>query len=180
MSLSPKSVLEKLKVPQGLIHMRGRSYVDHLLSVHAGLLAWMLPIQVRLAGLVHSIYGTERFHFWKLSLDQRSVVREVVGTEAELLAYANCAIVREDFDEYAKRGHRKFASRFGGEINFADGPEFVFFCAIHLADWLDQVEITQEWKYRYDTYRWIADFLGHAPLATFRWVYRNRGNIIEC
>lgn len=168
----PDGVLGKLKVPMWLVHMKDRTYINHLLSVYEGLKVWGLPPHVQMAGLLHSIYGTERFTQWNIDLSRRREVADLVGSEAELLAYASCAIVRVDFDEYAPRGHRKFANRFGGEINFASGDEFSYFCAIHLCDWLDQVEISKEWSYRIKTYRWIADFLGGLPLAAFRWTYR--------
>lgn len=175
----PEEVLAQLQVPMDLVHMKGRLYVDHLLSVHAGLTVWCLPLKVRLAGLLHSIYGTERFDGFKLGLDKRPIVTDVVGAEAELLAYANCAIVREDFDMYAPRGFRKFPSRFGGEINFTDGEEFRYLCAIQLCDWLDQVVITGEWEHRFSTYIWIADLLGGAPQAAFYWVYRNKPGLVR-
>lgn len=175
----PGEVLKLLKVPESLIHMKGRTYVDHLLGVHAGLTTWLLPLKVRLGGLLHSIYGTERFGAFRIPLDRRSEVADVVGVEAELLAYANCAISREDFDTYAPRGFRKFPSRFGGEINFTDAEEFRYFCAIHLCDWLDQVELTKEWEYRFSSYSWIANFLGGPPLTAFHWVYRNQQRLIK-
>lgn len=171
-----ENVLAQLQVPLHLIHMRDRFYTDHLLSVYGGLTVWCQPLKVRLGGLLHSIYGTERFVSWHLPPDQRQPVIDIVGVEAEALAYANCAIKREDIDTYIQRGFRRFQSRFSPdvEISFADDEAFRNFCMIHLCDWLDQVPLTGEWNYRFETYSWMANYLGGAPLAAFHWVYRSQ------
>lgn len=174
---SPREVLKLLGIPEDLIHMQDRKYYDHLLSVYAALTVWGMPMSVRMAGLLHSIYGTQRFTGFHLPPDDRKKVSDVVGSEAEVMAYASCMIRREEFDAYAPLGHRRFESRFGGDIVFSDEEEFDNFCTIHLCDWLDQVEMTGEWDYRFTIYRWIASRLGGAPLEAFKWVYRR---ILTC
>lgn len=171
--ISPKGLLKRLGIPEDMIHMQDRKYYDHLLSVHAGLTVWWMPLRVRLGGLLHSIYGTERFTGFSLPPGNRQPVIDLVGIEAEALAYASCMIRREDFDAGAPRDRRRFESRFGEDI-VLDDSAFNAFCAIHLCDWLDQVERTGEWSYRYETYHWIANYLGGAPLGTFNWIYRRR------
>lgn len=170
--ISPKGLLKRLGIPEDMIHMQDRKYYDHLLSVHAGLKVWEMPLRVRLAGLLHSIYGTERFRGFSLPPGNRQPVIDIVGPEAETLAYASCMIRREEFDALAPRGVRIFESRFGGPIVLSDDASFNGFCAIHLCDWLDQVERTGEWNYRHGIYQWIATRLGGAPLEAFNWTYR--------
>lgn len=175
--VSPKEVLKLLGVPEDLIHMQSRKYYDHLLSVHAGLAVWWMPQRVRLGGLLHSIYGTERFTGFNIPPNDRQRVVDIVGSEAEALAYASCMVRREQLDIYAPRGIRRFESRFGSDIVFADDASFNDFCAIHLCDWLDQVEMTGEWDYRFTTYNWIANHLGGAALGAFNWTYRR---VLKC
>src|SRR6202161_1092617 len=50
------------------------------------------------AGMFHSIYGTQLFQGFKLSLDQRPQLRDLIGERAERLAYLNCTMKRESFD----------------------------------------------------------------------------------
>ena len=173
--MTPTQVLTKLGVPSTLVHMKDRLYVDHLLSVYAGLESWGMPVWVCMAGLLHSIYGTDRFSFWRLTLDQRKNVSDLVGADAELLAYVNCALYRGEFDYKVIFGSdRVISNRFGGVLRFADDMNLLYLYAVQLADWLDQVQITGEWAYRYESYRRMADKLGGPVLATYLWVYRNR------
>lgn len=51
---------------------------------------------VRLAGLFHSIYGTWHFHHKAFPLEDRHIVRAVIGYEAEFLVYIFCVTKRPD------------------------------------------------------------------------------------
>jgi hypothetical protein len=51
------------------------------------------------AGLLRSIYGTEKFQGFKFELDRREELAELVGSRAERLAYRNCLMDRGSLDE---------------------------------------------------------------------------------
>ena len=55
---------------------------------------WGNPDPVCMAGLFHAIYGT--FHFRKKAwpIDQREVIKDLIGSEAERLAYVFCVAER--------------------------------------------------------------------------------------
>jgi tetratricopeptide (TPR) repeat protein len=75
-------------------HGRG-SLESHLSGVHDILERWRQPEHVRLAGLLHSAYSTESFQFSLFDRSERPRVRELVGADAERLAFAFCGCPRD-------------------------------------------------------------------------------------
>lgn len=75
-------------------HAGGRALRDHLVGTYALLKEWQNPEEICLAGLFHSIYGTEVYTLQSASLEQRDVVRSAIGGVAEELAYLFCACDR--------------------------------------------------------------------------------------
>ncbi len=63
-----------------------KSFSQHLFNVYSFLKSQSLPDEVCDAGLFHSIYGTEFYHFQSAGIT-RDVVRGYVGEYAEELAY---------------------------------------------------------------------------------------------
>ena len=72
----------------------GRTLFDHLLGTHLLLESWGNTQAVCLAGLFHSIYGTNAFAHQSLMQSQRSELRAAIGEEAEALAWLFCSIDR--------------------------------------------------------------------------------------
>lgn len=152
-----------------------RPYAAHLTAVHDELAAWGRPADVCSAGFLHSIYGTERFGDYALPLARRPDVRALAGERAELLAYANCAMVRADFDRAAEgRAPYRFADRLGGGTLALGEADFQDLSAVHLCDWLEQVPRVGQWSYRRAAYRWLAVRLGGTAAAAFERVYAGR------
>lgn len=75
----------------------GRTLFDHLKGVHDLLQEWGNSEAICLAGLYHSIYGTQAFKIKTVGLDQRDSVRAVIGETAEQLAYFFCVSDRKSF-----------------------------------------------------------------------------------
>jgi hypothetical protein len=80
-------------------HLAGRSRAEHLTATFEILADWGAPEEVTLAGLFHSVYGTDAFDHPSLPPDglSRLRVRNAVGAAAERLAYMFCALEREIF-----------------------------------------------------------------------------------
>lgn len=78
---------------QNLPHS-GRTLLAHLQGTHRLLGAWGNPPDVALAGMFHSVYGTNAFRHVTVALPQRDEVRELIGEAAEALAYIFCSIDR--------------------------------------------------------------------------------------
>jgi hypothetical protein len=71
----------------------GGILLDHLVGVSEILKEMNAPKYVQDAGLFHSIYGTAVFHHQTVS--DRQVVQDLIGEEAEHLAYLFCVLGRE-------------------------------------------------------------------------------------
>ena len=67
-------------------HSRG-ALLDHLIGTYELLKEWGAAESVCLAGLFHSVYGTETFRGGKDALLPRNIVRSAIGAEAERLAW---------------------------------------------------------------------------------------------
>jgi hypothetical protein len=72
------------------------SLLRHLTGTHAVLERWAQPPHVRLAGLVHSIYATDAFTHALVEQSERALMRDLVGAEAERLAFLFCSIDRRE------------------------------------------------------------------------------------
>ena len=64
----------------------GDMFGDHLRAVQHLLQAWGMPEAITLAGLFHSIYGTEGFQDFQLSLDRRDDIKKLIGEVCPLRA----------------------------------------------------------------------------------------------
>src|ERR1700722_19541830 len=92
------------------------------------------------AGMFHSIYGTEMFQGFKLPLESRTQVRQLIGERAERLGYFNCAMDRATFDSALDQtGYLyRFIDLITREPIELAKAEFDDLCRVHLYDWLEQ------------------------------------------
>ncbi|MDP5144803.1 hypothetical protein ORJ00_18830 [Rheinheimera baltica] len=72
----------------------GRDLLTHLQGTHDILQRWQLPESLCLAGLFHSVYGTDGFTKQPVALHKRKQVQQLIGDEAEHLVYLFCCIRR--------------------------------------------------------------------------------------
>ena len=64
-----------------------RSLLDHLLGTAELLMSWKCDTDIVLAGLCHSIYGTDSYHTVTVDHSKRDEVRSLIGERAETLAW---------------------------------------------------------------------------------------------
>src|SRR4051812_42178262 len=115
-------------------------FLSHLIGVHQDLKEWGCPEHLRLAGLFHSIYGTEAFQGFSLPLSRRAEIRELIGDQAERIAYINCALPRESLDaSVAAGGPPRLWDRFEDRLLEVTDAEFTELITLHLCDRLEQV-----------------------------------------
>ena len=134
------------------------------------------------AALFHSIYGTEGFQGFKLPLSKREEIAQLIGPEAERLAWIFCMVDRASVDETVLRPPPppgtplSFRARIelgAFEMPLVDEAEWLDFVTLTLADWLEQVEGAarkpnpaalwgegEAWAYRRDAYAAMARLLG--------------------
>ncbi len=149
-----------------------KTYLAHAIAVHNDLKKWGCDEDLCRAGMFHSIYGTARFQGFKLPLEQRDELREMIGGRAEYLAYLNCAMDREAFDATIIEGTSStFRDRLTGEDIELDASTFTELVTLHLCDWLEQVPRCKDWDYRRTAYQAMADRLGGVALESWKTVY---------
>jgi aspartate beta-hydroxylase len=68
----------------------------HLRGTCDILSAWEQPARVVLAGLLHSAYSTESFEHRLFGLDERALVRSLIGDDADHLVHLFCATERNE------------------------------------------------------------------------------------
>jgi hypothetical protein len=134
---------------------------------------WGFDEELARAGLFHSIYGTGLFQRFKLPVEKRQEVRELIGERAEKLAYLNCSIIYDEFDEELARGGETFrmTSRLTGEPIELDSQELEDLLRVHLVDRLEQIPRSKAFDWRKDVFREIATRLGPQAQAEFERVY---------
>jgi hypothetical protein len=71
----------------GSIRHSGETLLSHMLGTHDLLRTWEAPENLCLAGLFHSVYGTEAFPASSASNIRREVIRDTIGPEAERIAW---------------------------------------------------------------------------------------------
>src|SRR5262245_35704421 len=76
-----------------------KHYLAHLISGFNLMPRGGCDEELCVAGLFHSIYGTEKFQGFKLTLDRRAELVQLIGRRAERLAYWNCLMDRSSLDE---------------------------------------------------------------------------------
>ncbi|MCY3567978.1 MAG: hypothetical protein OXH38_05085 [Chloroflexi bacterium] len=144
----------------------GHDFLTHLRSVHDLLAEHDAGDELAAAGLFHSIYGTEKFQEFCLPLDQRQLVRDLIGERAERIAWLNCFMERSTFDaavSSALDGESELAirDRDGNPPIAVTNEQLCDLATVHLFDWLEQVERSEfGWGYRRSAYREMARLVG--------------------
>lgn len=150
-----------------------KGYLPHAIGVYNDLKKWGCEADIVLAGLFHSIYGTEKFQRFALPVERRAEVQELIGERAERLAWMNCFIDRGHFDQeiHKDAGPYQIRDRVPGELVDTSEADFDALCTIHLCDWLEQVPRSQEWDYRRPAYRRLAERLGGVAMESYDKVF---------
>lgn len=81
----------------------GHTLWSHLRGVHDILHRAKQPEYLCTAGLFHSVYGTKSFKPVTIEKTKRAKVAELIGQEAEVLAFAFCELPRPKLFEVALR-----------------------------------------------------------------------------
>lgn len=147
----------------------GRTFLSHCLAVGNLLASWDCTDDVCVAGICHSLYGTEVSRAAPLGLDRRSELRAIIGEQAEQIAYLNCAMDRRSLDLaiLSRRPSYRLRDRLTRSVCETTPAVFDDLLRVHLADWIEQVPHSTIGAYRRDTYAAIAQWLGGRPLESY-------------
>jgi hypothetical protein len=136
----PEYIAEiKLLSAEEITHSN-RSFLNHLICTYRLLKTWQKPEYVCLAGLFHSIYGTQTFESNPIDFEHREKLQKVIGTDAERLVYYYC-IRKENhfFANLSRQSNFKIRDRRNNqEIDICE-QDFLNLLEIRLADHLEQM-----------------------------------------
>jgi hypothetical protein len=113
--------------------------LSHLRGTYDILKKWQSADYVCLAGLCHSIYGTESFSRAPVTLDNREYVRELIGEQSERLAYLFGAHNKESlWKNLDSDGSIAIEDRFLDSNLPISKQDFSDLVTVTLANWLEQ------------------------------------------
>ena len=93
-----------------------RALLDHLLGTRQVLVEWDARPALCDAGLFHSVYGTESYELQAIPLTMRNEVQQLIGDEAESLAWLFCMMRRETlFQNLGREGEFRVQHRLTDE-----------------------------------------------------------------
>jgi hypothetical protein len=120
-------------------HIDG-SLRDHLIGTFNLLRSWGNDQDVCLAGLFHSIYGTEIYTRQSAPLGERDAIRSAIGDRAEALAYLFCACDRDHLmSNVGQADPFTIRDRFTGGQESLDRESLAALLEISLANDLEQM-----------------------------------------
>ena len=137
------------------------SYLGHCAAVYRDMKRWGADEELAQAGFFHSVYGTGLFQKFKLELDRRNEIRQLIGERAERLAYLNCAVVYDSFDEEVMRGSAPYRmeDRFTGEMIDVSEADFDDLLFLQLCDRLEQIPRSKKFAFRQPAFELMASRL---------------------
>lgn len=115
----------------------GRTLFDHLKGTRDLLKKWEMPEHVQVAGLFHSIYGTNIFTVKSASFEDRDLLKALIGTKAEWLAYLFCVAQRPQafFDAFEDNYIHHRETYYGHMVTSVEIHELI---AIEVANHIEQ------------------------------------------
>lgn len=130
-------------------HLNG-VLLDHVKRTERLLLAWGSTDALAIAGLCHAVYGTDGFAPVLLSLNERAVLTEAVGSDVEAVVYFYASCDRGFlYPQIGTGGSPAFRDRFTGEVFAPSNEQLQTFVDLTLANEADVAKldatIVPEW-----------------------------------
>ncbi|MGK7892781.1 MAG: DUF6817 domain-containing protein [Xenococcus sp. (in: cyanobacteria)] len=113
----------------------------HLVGTYQLLKKWEVTDYVSLAGLYHSIYGTQTFKKFLINPQERDKLREIIDSKSEKLVYYFYIQNKKDFFSNLNQTN-SFAikNRLNNSTISLTKEEFTDLLRIRLADYIEQME----------------------------------------
>ena len=143
-------------------HSGDKKYLAHLVSVFNDVRSWGGSQYLARSGMFHSIYGTQLFQGFTLPVERRDELKALIGEDAEWIAFLNCFVHLEPFDQAILDGSTDYVvhNRETGESYQLTEQNWKDLIFLHLCDWLEQIERLHWWDYRREAWIAMADYLG--------------------
>jgi hypothetical protein len=137
-ALGPVVELLRSRGAEGIEHPGG-TLDGHLERVRLRLAELGASTDVQLAGRAHAVYGTDGFDVALLGLDERALLANLIGADAERLVYRYGACDRSQ--TWAELpATRRVHDRFTGEVEVLTAEEARAFAELSLVNELDVAE----------------------------------------
>ena len=146
------------------IEHSGEDFLSHLKGTMNILIKWERKKYLSIAGLFHSVYGTECFKDVLIPSKLRPTIQVMIGKEAEKIAFFFGIMVRSHFlAQLHKKDSKSIQNRFDKEIIKISESEYNDLCHLYIANRLEQ---HPRWpkEYQYEEYKemkQMKDYLCH-------------------
>ncbi len=117
----------------------GRTLLDHLSGTYELLTQWRSDETTCVAGLFHSIYGTQTFAHSLLDHSQRSYVRNMIGAATEQLVFLFSTTDRDSFFENIGNKDITLLNNVDGELVEVSPATLSALVEIEVANTLEQI-----------------------------------------
>ncbi len=154
-------------------HTNGK-FLPHLKGLAEYLERYNRPFTTIVAGLFHSIYGTETFNGFSFSLARREEIQENIGTEAEALVYAYCRMSEASFDISVRKNEPFLLDRDMFTRITVTSEQFIELQWMMMLDTLEvdsRVPKSKQWEKRVKFWYEVADNLGQDARTALKEVY---------
>lgn len=117
----------------------GRSLKEHLIGTYKYLNKWKCRKDLCIAGLCHSIYGTESFNQISISNNERQKVKEIIGSKSETIVFYFGIHVKDHFwKNIEKKRDFRLQNRITNEEFAITKNQLDDMVTLTLANWLEQ------------------------------------------
>ena len=172
---NPDTILEKL----GQYNLQGFSHTDsglasHLKGTYEILKSWNCPEALCIAGLCHSIYGTESYRQNPIEISERNNIKSIIGDDAESMAYIFGAHTKESLWGNLKRNNDfKITDRLTSEEINLSKEQLNGLITLTLGNWLEQrSRAPEEYKFvRQDEFLASEEYLPTIAFKEFKIAY---------
>jgi uncharacterized protein DUF6817 len=115
----------------------GTTLLVHLVNTRNLLNRWGARPALCDAGLYHSVYGTGEFGTGIAQWDERSMIRRLIGREAERLVFLFCRLSRKHFTAGLGESHRSVQCRLTGRRYRTSQDDIASLACISAANVID-------------------------------------------
>jgi len=129
----------------------GGTLLAHLVRVADRLGTYSADEQLQLAGLTHAAYSTDGFDTALLDTNERALLVEAIGTQAEALVYRYGATDRRAFYRQLDQRLVVWTDRFTGRSVTLDPPDVAPLMTLTVANELDVIEQSEQLREQYGT-----------------------------
>ncbi len=144
-----------------VLHTRGFSFFHHLVRVQEILASWGCDEETQLVALCHALYTTQSFKSAFLDINNRTVLQEKIGAQAEHIVYMFALLDRESITYDVGKNQFIFRNYVTGEVSscsYMDGLTLIHLMLANDIDHIDVVSMAFQ-RQNFRKYKSVRQFL---------------------